>query len=179
MPYLDMLLRPAEPEDANSVARVHVRSWQAAYRLLLPAGYLDNLSPEDRAQTYDFACRDPLKPQTIVSSEDELILGFATTMPSRESDLKDYGELCALYVDPDHWGRGVGVALVSAARANLFELGFRNAVLWILAGNLRANRFYQRDGWAPDGVRKTDSIWGVTVDEVRYRRVLAAPACRD
>ena len=179
MPYLDMLLRPAEPEDANSVARVHVRSWQAAYRLLLPAGYLDNLSPEDRAQTYDFACRDPLKPQTIVASKEGLILGFATTMPSRELDLKDHGELCALYVDPDHWSRGIGVALVSAARANLFKLGFRNAALWILAGNLRAHRFYQSDGWAPDGVRKTDSIWGVTVDEVRYQCVLQSPLRRD
>jgi GNAT superfamily N-acetyltransferase len=167
-----MLLRPAEPEDASAVAQVHVRSWQSAYRSLLPADYLDTLRPEDRAQTYDFASRDPLKPQTIVASEDGLILGFATTMPSRESDLKDYGELCALYVDPDHWGRGFGVALVSAARATLFDLGFRNAVLWILAGNIRAHRFYQIDRWAPDGVRKRDEIWGVTVDEVRYQRGL-------
>jgi GNAT superfamily N-acetyltransferase len=167
-----MLLRPAEPEDASAVARVHVRSWQAAYRSLLPADYLDNLHPEDRARQYDFASRDPLKPQTIVACEDGLILGFATTMPSRESDLKEHGELCALYVDPHRWGRGLGVALVSAARANLFEQSFRNAVLWILSGNIRAHRFYQRDGWAPDGVRKTDSIWGVAVDEVRYQRVL-------
>ncbi len=161
------------------MARVHVRSWQAAYRSLLPADYLNNLRPEDRVQTYDFASPDPLKPQTIVASEDESILGFATTMPSRESDLKDYGELCALYVHPDLWGRGIGVALVPAARANLFELGFRNAVLWILAGNLRAHRFYQIDCWEPDGVRKTDSIWGVTVDEVRYQRVLQQPVRGD
>jgi GNAT superfamily N-acetyltransferase len=169
-----MLLRPAEPEDAIAVARVHVRSWQAAYRSLLPADYLDNLRPEDRAPQYDFASRDPLKPRTIVACEEGLILGFATTMPSREPDLMDYGELCALYVDPEHWGRGVGVALVSAARANLFGLDFRNAVLWILAGNIRAHRFYQIDRWAPDGVRKTDSIWGITVDEIRYRRALEA-----
>jgi GNAT superfamily N-acetyltransferase len=167
-----MLLRPAEPEDAIAVARVHVRSWQAAYRSLLPADYLDNLRPEDRAQTYDFASRDPLKPRTIVACEEGSIVGFAATVPSREPDLKNHGELCALYVDPDHWGRRVGVALVSAARTNLFELGFHNALLWILAGNLRANRFYQIDRWVPDGVRKTDSMWGVTVDEVRYQRSL-------
>jgi GNAT superfamily N-acetyltransferase len=174
-----MLLRPAEPEDANAVAQVHVRSWQAAYSSLLPANYLDNLRPEDRAQAYDFASRDPLKPQTIVASEEGLILGFATTMPSREPDLKNHGELCALYVDPEHWSRGFGAVLVSAARANLFELGFRNAVLWILAGNLRVHRFYQRDDWAPDGVRKTDSIWGVTVDELRYQSVLHPHVRRD
>jgi CheY-like chemotaxis protein len=56
-----MLLRPAEPEDAIAVARVHVRSWQAAYRTLLPHDYLDQLRPQDRAKTYDFASLDPVE----------------------------------------------------------------------------------------------------------------------
>ena len=167
-----MLLRPAEPDDAIAVARVHVRSWQAAYRTLLPDDYLDQLRPEDRAQKYDFASLDPLKPQTIVAAEEGSIHGFATTAPSREPDLTDHGELCALYVDPEQWGRRIGMALVSAARARLFELGFRNAVLWVLAGNVRAERFYGIDQWVPDGIRRTDSVWGVAVNEVRYQRGL-------
>jgi|HubBroStandDraft_2_1064218.scaffolds.fasta_scaffold18094_3 GNAT superfamily N-acetyltransferase len=170
-----MLLRPAEPDDAIAVARVHVRSWQAAYRTLLSDEYLDQLRPEDRAEKYDFASLDPLKPQTIVALEEGLIRGFATTAPSRDPDLADHGELCALYVEPELWGRGIGVALVSAARARLFELGFRNALLWVLVGNVRAERFYQSDMWAPDGRRRSDSVWGVTVDEVRYQRELEAP----
>jgi GNAT superfamily N-acetyltransferase len=169
-----MLLRPAEPEDAIAVARVHVRSWQVAYRTLLPDDYLDQLRPEDRADRYDFASTDPRKPQTIVAVEGGHIRGFATTMPSREPDLKDQGELCALYVDPDHWSRGIGVVLVSDARRRLSELGFRSAMLWVLAGNARADRFYRIDGWAPDGTRRTDSMWGATVDEVRYQRKLEA-----
>ena len=170
-----MLLRPAKPDDAIAVARVHVRSWQVAYRTLLPDDYLDQLRPEDRAEKYDFASLDPLKPQTIVAVEEGSIRGFATTAPSRDPDLTDNGELFALYVDPEHWGRGIGAALVSDARARLFGLGFRNAVLWVLTGNVRAERFYQRDMWAPDGRRRTDSVWGVTVDEVRYQRELEAP----
>ena len=167
-----MLLRPAEPDDAIAVARVHVRSWQAAYRTLLPEDYLDQLRPEDRAQKYDFASLDPRKPRTIVAAEEGLIFGFATTAPSRDPDLPDRGELCALYVDPEQCGRGIGVALVSAARAHLFGLGFRNALLWVLADNVRAERFYRIDQWAPDGLRRTDSVWGVTVNELRYQRGL-------
>jgi GNAT superfamily N-acetyltransferase len=170
-----MLLRLAQPEDAIAVARVHVRSWQVAYRTLLPADYLDQLRPEDRAQKYDFASLDPRKPQTIVAVEEGVIHGFGTTAPSRDPDLPGHGELYALYVDPEQWGRGIGVALVSAARARLFELGFRNAVLWVLAGNIRAERFYQIDRWTPDGLRRIDSVWGVTVNEIRYQRGLEAP----
>lgn len=175
MTYSNMLLRPAEPEDAMAVARVHVRSWQAAYRTLLPDEYLDQLRPEDRAQRYDFANDDPLKPRTIVAIEQGSIYGFATTAPSRDMDLKDHGEIYALYVDPEQWGRGIGVALVSAARGHLFEFGFRNALLWVLAGNVRAERFYRRDGWASDGLRRTDSVWSVTVEEGRYTRELETP----
>ena len=158
-----------------AVARVHVRSWQTAYRTLLPDDYLDQLRAEDRAEKYDFASLDPLKPRTIVAVKGELIYGFATIAPSRDADLSHHGELYALYVDPEQWGRGIGIALVSAARAHLFSAGFRNAVLWVLAGNVRAEHFYQIDGWAHDGLRRTDSVWGITVDEVRYQRRLEAP----
>ena len=169
-------LRPAQPDDAMAVARVHVGSWQAAYRNLLPDEYLDGLRPEDRARSYDFTTVDPRKPHTIVATEDGLIRGFATTSPSRDSDLQDYGELCALYVDPEYWGRGFGLALVSAARGHLSRNGFQDALLWMLAGNVRAERFYRRDGWAPDGMRKTDSRLGVTLYEVRYRAKLLETA---
>jgi GNAT superfamily N-acetyltransferase len=172
MLFYGMLLRPAEPEDAIAVARVHVKSWQTAYRMLLPDNYLNQLRPEDRASTYDFASRDPLKPHTIVAVKNSLICGFATTAPSRELDLANHGELCALYVDPNRWGQGIGVALVSAARGRLLELGFRKAILWVLAGNVRAERFYHKDGWISNGLRRSDTLWGITVDEIRYQRGL-------
>lgn len=167
-----MLLRPADPADAMEVARVHVRSWQVGYRGLLPDTYLNSLSPEERAARYDFATLDPLKPRTLVAVEGGIILGFATTSPVRDRDLDGYGELCALYVDPPHWGRGIGAALISNARTRLREMGFQKAALWALAGNVRAERFYRSDGWAEDGVRRTDSRRGITIDEVRYQRRL-------
>jgi hypothetical protein len=39
-------------------------------------------------------------------------------------------------------------------------------------GNVRAERFYRIDRWAPDGRHRTESVWGVTVDEIRYQRTL-------
>ena len=172
----DVQLRHAEPTDAIAVALVHVRTWQAAYRKLMPDEYLDQVRPEDRAKKYNFGSLDPLKPHTIVLTESGVIRGFATTAPAQDLNMTDYGELCALYVDPDHWGRGIGVALVSAGRARLFDLGFQEAILWVLEGNVRAEHFYRRDQWAPDGAQRTDEVWGLKVNEARYRRNLQAPA---
>ena len=170
-----MNLRLAVPDDAMAVALVHVRAWQAAYRGLMPADQLARLRPEDRAQRYDFAGRDPAHPRTLVAVEADTILGFAAISPARDADAAGVGELCALYVEPDCWGRGIGRALAAAARAELCTLGFRDALLWVLTGNDRAEQFYRADGWRRDGSHRTRQVWSVTVDTVRYRRVLQSP----
>jgi len=168
-----MLLRPAEPADALAVARVHVRAWQVAYRNLLPDDYLNSLKPEDRAQRYTFGGTDPREPMTTVAVDERgTIRGFATTCAARDADVPGHGELAAIHVDPDCWGRGVGVALLASARTFLLDSGFRRAILWVLVGNTRAERFYMKDGWTPDGVQRTDTVWGVQVNDRRYRRTL-------
>lgn len=170
-----MEIRPAVPEDAMAVAQVHVRSWQAAYRGLMPDAYLDALRPEDRSGRYDFTHVDPAKPYTQVAVADGQIVGFATTMPTRDETLAGYGELCALYIQPDHWRRGIGAQLSAAADERMLQLDLRDALLWVLAGNTRADSFYRAHGWQPDGACKREEMWGVRVEEQRYLRRLTAP----
>lgn len=165
------MIRDALPEDALAVARVHVRSWQAAYRGLLPQDYLDALRPEDRMAYYDFANQDAMAPATIVAVDGNTVKGFATTGQAG-ADTPTTGELMALYVEPDAWGLGIGRRLIEEARTRLCRRGFSDALLWVLVGNERAVRFYRRDGWTTDDHRRTERVWGVQVDEIRYRRRL-------
>ncbi len=165
-------MRAAEPDDALAVAGVHVRSWQVGYRGLLPQEDLDGLRPEDRARRYTFDRVGRGDPVTVVAVERGTICGFATTGPSRDSDRPGAGELWACYVDPEHWGCGIGRLLIADVRSRLQRYGASEALLWVLAGNERARRFYQADGWVLDGHRRTQEIWDVTADEVRYRCAL-------
>jgi GNAT superfamily N-acetyltransferase len=165
-------LRSACPADALAVANIHVRSWQVGYSDLLPRDYLAALRPEERAQRYTFGSSDPHAPNTIVAMNDDVICGFATTARARDASASNYGELCALYVDPDWWGRGIGVRLISAARAQLLSKGFERAYLWLLRGNVRGDLFYRKDGWTMDGITRMDTVWGLSVEEVRYQRAL-------
>ena len=46
--------------------------------------------------------------------------------------------------------------------------------LWVMSGNARARRFYQRLGFAPDGAARTNTqLIGSPFDEIRYRMVIA------
>lgn len=168
-----MLLRDAQPADAVEVAGVHVRSWQVGYRGIVPDEYLDALRAEDRAPHYRFGDPDPRQPATIVALESGAICGFATTGPCPDADHAHTGELLALYVDPDRWGLGIGRTLLQGARTRLSREGFTHAILWVLEGNRHAERFYRLDGWAPNGGRREEELWGVTVPEIGYGRPLA------
>jgi ribosomal protein S18 acetylase RimI-like enzyme len=103
---------------------------------------------------------------TFVAVADEVV-GFATVGAARDED--DAGELYAIYVHPSSWSTGAGRALVERAETSMRESGFQHALLWVLAGNERAERFYRAAGWEHDG-EKEDDFQGARVTELRYRK---------
>lgn len=78
------------------------------------------------------------------------------------------GWLHAIHVHPDWLGRGVGQALIAEARASLRELGCVRASLWVIEDNVRACRFYERDGWVLSGQTRLSEIEGVTTRQLEY-----------
>jgi len=167
-------IREAEPKDAEAVAGVHVRSWQAAYRGQLTDDYLDGLSVDERVEQHRGALETPGEHRTWVAEEDGRVVGFAVTGPSQDADADDRtGELYAVYVDPDRFGTGIGKRLTDHAIADLRERGFRTATLWVLQTNDGARRFYEREGWAADGLTTHERVDCELRPTVRYRTSLA------
>jgi GNAT superfamily N-acetyltransferase len=167
-----LAVRDAKLEDAIEVASVHVRAWQAAYRGLFADEYLDALNVEERASRYSFGSTEPDAPEMILATDEGAIHGFASIGPSRDADVPAAGELRPLYIDPPYWEKGVGRLLMTHAYARLRARGFEEAILWLLIGNRRAERFYRADGWEPDGSRRQEDVWGVDANVIRFRRAL-------
>jgi GNAT superfamily N-acetyltransferase len=163
-------VRAAVPADAHEVARVHVRSWQSAYRGLIAQDYLDALTPDAFAARYTLGRVGLRMPSTIVAVDGSAIRGLATTGLCRDDDLPNFGELLAIYVDPGHVRTGIGRLLLAAAWERLRLVGVAGAVLWVLDTNVGARRFYERDGWSCDGTCRTVTFGDLPVQQVRYRR---------
>ena len=49
MHVVPLTIRPAQLGDAERIAAIQVRAWQAAYRGVMPDAYLDELNADDRA----------------------------------------------------------------------------------------------------------------------------------
>lgn len=174
------VLRPATPEDAPAIARIHIETWQIAYRGQLPDAFLDDLTADlerrtafwRRWLTTNAAARQQA---VLVSEAHDEVVGFVSFGPCEDEPIDPaVGQVYAIYVHPSHWDVGHGRALLAAAVNALRERGLNEATLWVLETNERARRFYEIAGWLPDRATKTEMRGSVELREMRYRASLTA-----
>jgi ribosomal protein S18 acetylase RimI-like enzyme len=139
-----MDIRPARMQDAPEIAVVHVRSWQAAYRGLLPQAYLDGLDPGQRTGQWErvLSAADS-HGGTVVADAGGPLSGFISYGPARDDDADSRrdGEIYAIDLMPAAWDQGTGRQLMAAALGRLGKAGFDQVTLWVLDSNVRARRF--------------------------------------
>jgi GNAT superfamily N-acetyltransferase len=166
-------VRLAGADDADAIGRIQVESWRAAYTGLMPDETVAGFDVESRQQLWrDGLARTPRPGSaTFVVENAGEIVGFASLGASGEPDGEQEAELYAIYLHPSCWGRGIGRALLHRAEEWMRARGFRRAVLYVLEGNERGERFYRAAGWEPDG-SKVDVFQGAAVTELRYRKRL-------
>ncbi|WP_202971198.1 GNAT family N-acetyltransferase [Saccharothrix sp. ALI-22-I] len=174
----ETMVRRAVPDDAEGIARVHTTTWQVAYRGVVPDEFLAGLSWERRAEGWRRALAEPSGDGStvFVAVEGDVVVGFTSVGPARDEDLRqrDFLELHAIYVHPSVWGSGVGFGLLEASFADVGVSGVpgvsgvSGVMLWVLEDNPRARRFYERAGFAPDGVTRTETVGGRELVELRY-----------
>ncbi|MGC9495779.1 N-acetyltransferase family protein [Streptomyces sp. WG7] len=161
--------------DCDRVSAIRVRGWQTAYRGLVPQPYLDGLDvSEDAERRRDFLTRAPDGVVNLVAEDDTgQVVGWACHGPYRSGEPHPAdAELYALYVDTACFGTGVGQALLRESVRRSKAAGHARMLLWVLEGNARARRFYERAGFRADGAEEPFEVEGVSVPEVRYTRDL-------
>lgn len=166
-----LVVRPARPDDAAGIARVHVATWRSTYRGLIPDEYLDNLKEETRAAYWkDVITRDvgaPDQPFVMVAEKSGRgVVGFAVGGPERRGDPRFKGELGAIYILEAHQRQGIGTRLVQAVARELLQRGCSTMLVWVLAKN-PCRPFYEALG----GRRirsETITIGGATLENWAY-----------
>ena len=158
--------------DAEITGKAYVtwKSWHEAYTGLIDQSYLDALTLEKCEQT---ARRWP--DTTFIAKHGERVIGFSAYGNYRGDDLESAGEIVAVYVLKEYYGTGAGRLLMDRALSMLDQT---KVALWVLKGNGRAIRFYEKCGFHFDGAEKTQDI-GSSVTEKRMVLVRQPDKGRD
>ena len=164
-------VRPETTDDCEEVAALHARAWQKNYAGILPADLLADLDPDAWAQRRrDLLARVDRPFTSLVAEHEGSLAGFVQFGPYRVNQDPtnidpEFGEILAIYVDPDRWRGGVGGVLMRAALDQLEQPEVR---LWVLAENKLAQAFYRKHGLSPDGVT---ALWRPRGTEIDYPEV--------
>ena len=153
-------------EDARDFAGIFARSWEAAYRGLLPDAYINERNAARREQ-FERTLSDENRDVYALRIGGANVGAMKLAPPADgDTDPADR-EIYYLYVHPDSFGRGAGTAVIRYAAEKARAEGAERISVWALKGNERALRFYRNRGFAPDGRSKTADRGGVAAESVR------------
>jgi GNAT superfamily N-acetyltransferase len=170
-----MRVRPATAADAEALAR-GVIDGVAEYPAFAPAGWTGPDLDGELAHAREVVSRPDA--HCLVAEVDGEVVGQITVVPAasgpRPVDDPGLGHLSNLMVRRDHWGSGAARALHAAIVQDSRARGMTALRLFVAAGQARARRFYEREGWRPVTEPAFDPIPGL--DMVEYRLTLLPAA---
>ena len=130
-----LTVRPARVEGVAQMARVNVRCWQETYRGVVPDAVLDSpgfLPARERFWTAALTDERFRENHVAVAERDGELFGIAMSGPPLDA--------------------GAGAALLEA----VVDAG-EAVALWVADPNPRAQAFYRKHGFVPDGTDQVDS----------------------
>ena len=139
--------RLARRDDAPAIAKLHVESWQVAYRGMFPDDFLDNEASADRDNVWRERFADPNREKTtitVLAESDGELMGFAHSIIDEDAT---YGTLLDnLHVRRTEHRSGIGTRLMAETAERLATLGRSILYLWVLEENDQARAFYRALG---------------------------------
>jgi GNAT superfamily N-acetyltransferase len=157
----------AKPEDAASIAAVHIESWRETYKGIVPADFLASLSQDQRHEMWlRILTTDSGEFVRVAKDQEGRVIGFASGGLERSCDQYFKGELYSLYLLRQFHGQGVGRYLFFSVVEGLLSLGLNNMRVWVLADN-PFRRFYESQG-GQLVYEKQIIIGGKSLQEVSY-----------
>lgn len=157
------MLREATEADADAIALVEVRAWQAAYQRALGVEFLNELSVGLRASAWAAALDG-----AVVAEQEGHVVGVARAVVSGAT-----AEIAAVYVDPLHWQRGIGRELLEDGFARIASEPWAQAHAWLFLHNAMGRAFFARFGFRMDGAKRDHEASGSQEVRMRLERATA------
>jgi ribosomal protein S18 acetylase RimI-like enzyme len=157
-----VVIRRAEPEDAEGIARVCAEGWRATYGGTFDPERIESVI----AEYYDpeRIRREIVAPEGwdgwVVAVEDGTVVGAGGGGLIEPG----VGEIFVLYLDPERRGEGIGTRLLDAITEQQRARGAREQWVGVVPENAKGLPFYYARGFEVRGERPE---WGTAPEEGR------------
>lgn len=146
---MELRIRLAKPEDLDALAALVGRA-NVTYREWTGTGWRPPAIAHERLRWRERF--DDVAAWNAVAVSRGDLLGCVSFTDARALEglgraIPGVAHLSRMFVDPEHWGRGIGSRLLNHAVENMRRRGYERAQLFTPAGNVRSRRFYERHAW--------------------------------
>ena len=167
---MNITIRLAIPADAPDMAEVHMRSWEVAYKDIIPAEYIREKNA-GRHALYKRVVTGEDTNQYVIQKDGKTV-GIMRVAPPQDDDVGDnFYELHGIYLHPDYYRQGIGTKAVEFAFEKARGLGKTVMTVWVFAENTNSIKFYEKCGFVADGKTKTYDCRKI-MECIRMRRDL-------
>jgi L-amino acid N-acyltransferase YncA len=146
----DMIIRPAEPRDADALAAIY------GWHVLHGTGTFEETPPTPADMEARRAAVAAHGLPYLVAVDGERVLGLAYAAPFRPRAAYRYAAEDSVYIDPELRGRGVGKALLERVLEACEGMGLRQVVAVIGdSANAASIGLHRSLGFEPAGVGRS------------------------
>jgi len=153
-----MSVRRASREDAEVVGEIHSKAWKSAYRGLFPDEYIDSDTASRRTGEFLESIKDDKCMYFLLEVSGHPV-GIVKTC-----ECDNVLEIESIYILSEHRGQGLGAEAID------FILAYKpwdSIFLWVLEDNIKARRFYEKNGFKLSGDTRTINR-GIELKQLRY-----------
>ena len=165
---MNITIRLAKPVDALDMAEVHARSWEVAYKDIIPMEYI-KAKNATRPEQFKRIITNENTMRYVIQVDGKTVGIMAIDEPQDDDVGDDYYELHGIYLHPDYYRKGIGTQAVDFAFDKARKLGKRYMNVWVFAENYNSIKFYEKCGFVADGKTKPHE-YGKIVESIRMRK---------
>ncbi|MFS0780681.1 N-acetyltransferase family protein [Bacillus sp. 1P06AnD] len=140
-----MKIREANILDADGIAKVHVDSWRATYKGIMPEELLNHLSYESRTELWKKNISDKNNYIVIAENEEGQVIAFVTAGKRETNLVENSGDLTSIYACEEYKGKGIGKKLLQEAFSHFKTIGYNKIFVEVLEDN-KTKYFYEYYG---------------------------------
>lgn len=165
-------VRYANKEDADTIALIYSKSFQQAFKGIIPDDFLNGKFSFENLRKQLAKELDEGTTSNCIILKDDIPVGMLTFMKDsyKERDESEI-DLGRIYLLPEYWGKNVAIEFINWLSKELKSKGYSKVALWVVEENLRARKFYEKVGFAHDGEIRIINP-GREIKEYRYTKQL-------